>query len=1242
MTRVRPLGLFIALLACMASVSAQTTYTWNQTTSGNWNGATWINGTPVGASDATLAFGGTTAYTATNNIGPFTLNTMNFSSTGAVTVASSVAANNITFAGTGGGINIANGTGAVTISSGLVYGVNTTITNGSSNTLNLTGLQTFSAGVTTTYAGNGNININALAVQPNGLTFQNGSGITYTGNGALAVGPQGINAAANSLNTISFANNGTYNFTNGVSGGGNTGSFSMGDNASGGANTTILYNAATGVTLNFANYSSGLMTVGNFGNLAGTININAGAVRFGIVGGTANTGGDLFGAALTLNVASGASFNLNGNGETMGAITGSGTIIQGNSGLTMQQVGTYTWGGVLQGTGGFSTGAANINYTFSGNNTSTGNTTVVAGSSLTLGNGGTSGTVGGNIANTGTLNINRSDAFTFGNVISGVGVVNVNGTGTTTLSATNTYTGATTVSNGTLRVQGRTAGSAYTVNDGAGIIFRNTAIATPFAATTLTIGSAGATNLGFEFNGGLPTGTQTVVNVATSNGLTLNGTSTINVSSTGTFANGQYALLKYAGTIQGNGGFAGLTLNTSILPFRITGSLVNNTANSSIDVLIAGDFIKWNGNVAGQVWDINNTANFVLNSNSTATNYIQSGADVDSPLFDDTATNTTVNMNSVISPNAVTVNTANTYTFQGSGKISGATGLTKQGAGTLIISTDNDYTGGTSVGAGILQLGNGGTTGSIAGSISGTGTVVVNRSEANYVLTNALTGTVGLTMTGANTVTLSGTSTTTGAFNLNSGTVQVSTQANLGGDSTINFNGGTLKTTGTIDTSGSGAAATQRFVVGTSGGTLDVAAGTLFNKRGDQVTGTGTLTKIGDGLFGLGSGGTSTLAALNVNQGGFRLTSQRTGSLGALNMASGTTLYLLDTSSFTLTGQFSIASGATIFLNGGDGANITGISGNANILGTSTGSGAFLHTLDEAGSANAGVNSAISLTGNNRFTMLNVRAGNNVADTVTTTFNQAISGTGGIIKDGNGTMVINSTSTYSGNTTVVNGTLRIGTGGSINNSAVITVNSGKTLDIVPTNFTVGGTTAQTLQGTGNITGAVTVGGSGTVRADVGSGTGALNTGNLTINSGGTLRSNLGAVGTSSTLALGGNTLNLLTGSNFVPFGVSGFAIGNYGDYTIATATAPIQLDGVAAGSDATLGLYSVPSGSTGAVNIDLSSLGFNLQTGESVRLHTDATGNILILTYIPVPEPAMMLGIAAGLTALGAALRRKS
>lgn len=100
---------------------------------------------------------------------------------------------------------------------------------------------------------------------------------------------------------------------------------------------------------------------------------------------------------------------------------------------------------------------------------------------LQIGNGGTSGSIAGDVTvNTGaTLAFNRSDTYTYGGIVSGAGGLAQNGTGTTVLTGTSTYNGPTTVNLGTLAVDGAIASpvtvAAAGTLAGTGTIFGNVA-----------------------------------------------------------------------------------------------------------------------------------------------------------------------------------------------------------------------------------------------------------------------------------------------------------------------------------------------------------------------------------------------------------------------------------------------------------------------------------------------------------------------------------------------------------------------------------------------------------------------------------------------------------------------------------------------------------------------------------------------------------------------------------------------
>jgi autotransporter-associated beta strand protein len=114
------------------------------------------------------------------------------------------------------------------------------------------------------------------------------------------------------------------------------------------------------------------------------------------------------------------------------------------------------------------------NLTLAGANTYTGTTTINTGR-LTVGGGATSGNLGtGNVVNHGSLVFDRSDTITVSGIISGTGSLTQQGLGTVILAGANTYTGATTVSSGTLEI-GLT-GRLYMAGLGGGLTIHSGAV----------------------------------------------------------------------------------------------------------------------------------------------------------------------------------------------------------------------------------------------------------------------------------------------------------------------------------------------------------------------------------------------------------------------------------------------------------------------------------------------------------------------------------------------------------------------------------------------------------------------------------------------------------------------------------------------------------------------------------------------------------------------------------------------
>ncbi|MES2252449.1 MAG: autotransporter-associated beta strand repeat-containing protein [Pseudomonadota bacterium] len=199
--------------------------------------------------------------------------------------------------------------------------------------------------------------------------------------------------------------------------------------------------------------------------------------------------------------------------------------------------------------------------------------------------------------------------------------------------------------------------------------------------------------------------------------------------------------------------------------------------------------------------------------------------------------------NVVLASDANTIN-ANHNWMVLSGIISGSGALIQSGVGTLALSGANTYTGTTTISAGTLKIGNGGTAGSIAS------TSIVNNAALAFDLSSAYTyaGTVSgsgaLTQSGSSTLTLSS-ATYTGATTISAGGTLMGNIATSIGVAVAG--GGIYDLVGTgrtvIDPSGAG-------TIQSSGGTS--AALTITSQNGSTFAGTIASTISGLTIHGSG------------------------------------------------------------------------------------------------------------------------------------------------------------------------------------------------------------------------------------------------------------------------------------------------------------------------------------------------------------------------------------------------------
>ena len=338
--------------------------------------------------------------------------------------------------------------------------------------------------------------------------------------------------------------------------------------------------------------------------------------------------------------------------------------------------------------------------------------------------------------------------------------------------------------------------------------------------------------------------------------------------------------------------------------------------------------------------------------------------------------------------------------------VSGIGTLTKLGAGILTLTGNHTFAGDTTISAGTLSIGSGGTTGSITGNIIDNSALRFNRSD-NVTYAGVISGSGTLQKQGAGNLTLTGINLYTGQTLLNQGTISISQDANLGTGGALTFNGGILQSTADLTTN-------RTATLNAGNGTFFTDAGTTLTYNG-QITGVGRLRKNGDGTMILGS---------------------------LLNNYSGGTLVLdgtLQATTATLPGNVIVNSGAFLeFEQNFDGTYTGVISGAGDVI--KDGSGNVTLTGIQTYSGQTTINQG-GIQGTT--TSINNQSVNTTAVNTALIFNQnfdgtysgILSGLGSLLKFGTGTVTLTGVNTYTGGTFIDAGAFSISSAANIGSSS---------------------------------------------------------------------------------------------------------------------------------------------------------------------------------------------------------------
>ena len=679
-----------------------------------------------------------------------------------------------------------------------------------------------------------------------------GAGVFFGGSGSLPVSDFGINNSG----SINGAAGGVLITDNGLVFGGLTNSGSI----TGGTGAGVLVSNSSGL----------IGGVVNSGSISGVEGVMVSGSSSAIVGGIVNSG--VISANDTAILLDGGRLvtgtgPFTSSGVGAGGIVNSGTIT-GARGIVLTDGATIE--GPIVNSGNITGSTAAIDLTGEG-------------SATTIDQEG--GVITGDILLSPMADVlNVSGGTINGNIVGGGGDNSINfdlGAGVFDYKYAFTNVGQVTVNSGSVILEGADAPAAFAVNGGGVVVGNNAA----FGAATVTM--ADGTALSFLNNASYdvannfvlsgvvtiapPNGTLDTLSGVLSDGgspgeVRVTGGGVIDLTGNNTYSGGTLltsgTLRVGVDTVQTGGAITSSALGTGAVTFA-GGALQAGgayTVDNAANVSSGGGTIDANGFAFTYAGSISGTGPLsIVNSGGaggkvifTSNNSYSGTATVGGVLQLGAGGAAGSVAGNIVDNGLVVFDRSDVSTY--AGDISGTGAVQQVGSGTTILTGSSTFAGGTTISAGTLQIGAGGTSGSIGGAIVDNSVLAFDRSDASSYA-GTISGSGELAKLGTGTLTLTGTS-AVGSTVVEAGTLVLS---------------GPLTSTFTIDNGATLQGSTTTIL--TSQAIAD--NGTLvFNQTSDghfdtAIDGSGQLVKQGSGLLVLN--GVSSVGSTVVNAGDLQI-----------------------------------------------------------------------------------------------------------------------------------------------------------------------------------------------------------------------------------------------------------------------------------------------------------------------------------------------------------------------------------